>query len=134
MLVATLDGLPPIVRFERDEDVPDELWVALAQQIDPNRNQRFDSARIEASLERFLGHRTWLGHLVRRYGIDIDFDAGCLAALAVAGREREEIDHLLSDGIAPLEACDLLQELAATRFATERKLRSFQLRDLARML
>lgn len=134
MLVATLGGLPPVVRFQRDGDVPDELWVALAQQIDPGRNQRYDATDIEVSLERFLGRRVWLGHLLARYQVDPEFDAGCLAALDVAHREREEVIDVLDHGVSPLAASAISDELGDSRFSPLRQLRDFQLRDLGRML
>jgi SNF2 family DNA or RNA helicase len=124
VLVATLEGLPPVVRFRRDGAVPDELWVALAQQIDPDRNQRFDDAEIDASLERLLA----------RYGCEVEFDEGCLAALGVASHEQEEVTAVLASGISPVSEEVLSGELAASRFSPERQLRSFQLRDLGQML
>ena len=135
MLSATLDGLPPVVRFARDDDIPDELWVALAQQIDPDRNRHYDPAAVEVSLERLLANREWLGRLIDRYGCDIQLDEATSAALDVATRERTEVASALSSGITPAAETALQAELAATRFSlTKRQLRPFQLRDLGRML
>jgi SNF2 family DNA or RNA helicase len=134
VLVATLEGLRPVVRFQRDGEVPDELWLALAQQIDPERNQRYNASDIEVSLERFLGRRIWLGHLLARYQVDPQFDAGCLAALDVARREQEEVTDLLEHGVVPSGASALTDELANSRFSPGRQLHDFQLRDLGRML
>jgi SNF2 family DNA or RNA helicase len=132
VLVATLEGLPPVVRFRREGDVPDEFWVALAQ-IDPDRNQRYDRAELDVSLERLLARRTWLGHLLSQYPFEVDFDEGCLAALDVARREQEEVVGVLDHGITPECASALSDELAASRFSS-RQLLSFQFRDLGRML
>lgn len=123
-----------MVLFEREGDVPDELWVALAQQIDPARNQRYGAAIVEVSLERMLARRVWLGHLLARYSIDPEFDAGCLAALDLARREQDEVDEVLRNDISPASAPVLVEELATTRFSPDRPLRDFQLRDLGRML
>lgn len=135
MLVATVEGQPPVVHFRRDgDDIPDELWVTLAQQMDPARNQRYDASIVRVSLERFLGKRVWLGHLLARYRVDPQFDAGCLAALDVARREQDEVTTVLSHGIAPAAEGELSAELAGSRFSPTRQLRDFQLRDLGRML
>jgi SNF2 family DNA or RNA helicase len=133
VLVATLGGLPPVVRFERGADVPDEFWVALAQ-IDPDRNQRYDSAEVAVSLERLLARRTWLGYLVRQYRFEVVFDESCLAALDVASREHEEVSLVLEHGISPEAESSLRDELAGSRFSPDRRLKSFQLRDLGQIL
>ena len=88
------------MRFRRDGDVPDEFWVALAQ-IDSDRNRRYDSETLDVSLERLLARRTWLGHLLQRYQVEVEFDERCLAALEVAHREQEEVRDVLARGIAP---------------------------------
>jgi SNF2 family DNA or RNA helicase len=134
VLVATLEGLPPIVRIQRDGDVPDELWTALALQIDPDRNQRLDDREIFVSLERLLGRRVLLAHLVDRHRADIEFDQAILASLDVAHREQQEVDDVLAGGITPATDAALEEALAQTRFSPDRELRTFQLRDLGRML
>jgi SNF2 family DNA or RNA helicase len=121
------------VRFQRDAAVPDEVWVALAQ-IDAERNQRYDPAELDVSLERLLAARTWLGHLLHRYQVEVEFDEGCLAALEVARREQDEVNSALNYGIVPEPESVLTNELAASRFSSRRDLRSFQLRDLGRIL
>jgi SNF2 family DNA or RNA helicase len=121
------------VRFQRDVNVPDEFWVALAQ-MDPDRNRRYDAAEIDVSLERLLARRTWLGHLMSQYEFEVQFDEACLAALEVANLERQEVAEVLESGIAPQDATVLMDELASSRFSPERTLLWFQLRDLGRVL
>ncbi len=132
MLVAKLEGLPPVVRFSRDGDVHQDVWVALAQQVDPDRNQRFDDNRVDVSLQRLLGRRRWLADLLTSHQCDVRFDDACLQALEVANGEEIEVDAALANGVVPATDEELRNELAASRFT--RELRSFQLRDLGEML
>jgi SNF2 family DNA or RNA helicase len=132
LLIGRLTGLPPTVRLTRDGAVPDEIWVAIAQQIDPERNRRFDQNEVIVSLERFLARRLWLGQLLASSGCDAEFDDGVVAALETARSEEAEVQDALAAGIEPASNAELVAMLALTRFA--RTLRNFQLRDLGRLL
>lgn len=132
MLVAELEGLPPVIRFTRDGHVPDAVWLAIAQQIDPDRNARFDDSQIYVSLGRLLARKAWLGQILSSFNCDARFDDACIEALNVSHQEADEVDDALSNGIHPDSSCDLEVELASTRFI--RQLRDFQLRDLGQML
>jgi SNF2 family DNA or RNA helicase len=132
LLHAQLDPASQIVVFTKSNGVPDDVWSALGRNIDPARNRRYSDERVDASVERFLARRAWLGQLLSTHSCPIEFDAGCQALLARARAEREEVARALADQIPPPDLRDIQATLAASRF--QRELRPFQARDLAKVI
>jgi SNF2 family DNA or RNA helicase len=119
------------VTFHRLTGVPSELWNALGRNIAPG--VRADGDMLVVPVERFLASRNWLGQALVSHGCAVTFDDDTQRILRRADAERDEVAALLR-GEEPdqLGQADVASLLFESRF--RRDLRSFQLRDVSRLL
>jgi SNF2 family DNA or RNA helicase len=109
-----------------------ELWNALGRNIAPGSAHRAADDEVVVPLERFLASRNWLASALETYGVDADLDGPLSGVLARADAERAEVAGALADGTSGLSQDEVAARLRGSRFT--RVLRSFQLRDLGRVL
>lgn len=116
------------VSVSRNAAVPGVLWSKVIGEWgtagDPDR-------AIVVSLETFLANLDWLPSYCRRFQTGIDWDEAAREHVVQSRQERDALAQLMRD-LVPLEVSEVRQRLAGTRF--ERDLRSFQLRDLGKLL
>lgn len=129
MLRIGLTGSPPCALFSRDGDMPDELWNALGRNIAPGTARQLDDQHVSVPVERLLSARQWLAQSLTTYDCGFDPSQQIAELLKRHDAERDEIDHVLADGLKAVEIDELL---FGSRF--HRPLREFQRRDLGRLL
>jgi SNF2 family DNA or RNA helicase len=117
------------VTVSRNDDVPEVLWSRVLAEwglggTDPSR-------RILVPIERFLSQLAWLGPACRMYRIGIEWDDNTRRLIAASQAERRSLDAIVA-GVTAVSEDAVKARLAGTRF--KRELRSFQLRDLGKLL
>lgn len=124
-------GQPPKIEFTRETDVPDDLWFSIGLRLASNAHGERAGGRLEVAVERFLAERRWLAHECASFQVGIDFDDSVRALLARAAAEQEKVKQLLAHGA---DAIDAVPSIGADGSRFKRELRSFQERDLAKVL
>lgn len=130
VLTATLSPDGGAVRLS-GVDVPPGLWNSLGRNIAPEHARHELGGVVVVPLGRFLDKRNWLGQALKTYACAVDFDDALAALLERGVRERAEVDQLLDPTPGLVAEADVSAELAAAGFI--RRLKPFQLRDLARL-
>lgn len=108
------------------------FWNAIGRNIAPGATTRVDDHEVQVPLDQFLSSRNWLGQTLNNEGCDADFAPEVLALLERGDVERQEITRVLRAEIDPIDDDEVASLLVAGNF--KRPLKSFQLRDLARIL
>lgn len=112
----------------RDAEVHDVLWGKILAEW--GTAGKPDSA-INVSVEAFLSNLDWLAGYCRRFETNIDWDNETLALVGRSRRERNSLGEVMRN-LSPLDESAVLGRLGAGRFT--RELRSFQIRDLGKLL
>lgn len=132
MLTLSLGGSPPQVRINRDDAVPEALWLALARNIAPGRTERISNSEIVVPLERLLAARPWVSQSVSRYGCEIAASPELEEILERENLEHSEVRAALNGGARPISESELDDLIPRSRL--KRKLMVFQRRDLMTLL
>lgn len=117
------------VAVARSEDVPEVLWSRVLAEWGLRGTN--PSRCILVPIERFLSQLAWLGPACRLYRVGIEWDDNTRKLIAAAQAERRSLDGITA-GITAVSEDAVKERLADTRFT--RDLRSFQLRDLGKLL
>jgi hypothetical protein len=130
MLIITSQNVPPTVAITRGNGVPDALWMRVlaewgASGPAPQRS-------IAVGQDRFLSRLSWLPDACRRHRVGLQLDDRTRELIV---RQRTEANQLadLRERPLSLDRSQLIDRLANSRFIID-DLRSFQERDLARLL
>jgi hypothetical protein len=121
------------IEVRRDDLVSDDFWRNVRAewgQMGANPN-----LAVSVPIEIFSSRQGWLPGMCRRHGVTVSLDEGTRALVKRGGSERERMRSLRAAPTQePSQECweRASAGLAQTRFA--RDLRSFQTRDLARLL
>jgi SNF2 family DNA or RNA helicase len=118
-----------VVRLQRGTAVPEEVWLQLRSEW--GSSGRDVATQLLVPLERFLARRSALGKLARRASVSIFLDDRIRALVQHANSDQAAL-HTALDGLQALDPAELEARLAGGRFT--RDLRTFQERDLARLL
>ncbi len=124
-----LTGNPPIVQATRLGEVPQGFWLQLLGEWGSDGDR--PGEQVVLPLERLLSNMAWLRAACHRYGVGIDLNPD----LDVILQQTRAQQRLLQSALAapqPLCESEVAGRLAGTRFS--RQLRSFQVRDLGRIL
>lgn len=117
------------VSVSRNKDVPEVLWSRVIAEwglVGPD-----PTSRILVPIERFLSQLAWLGPACRMYRVGIEWDENTRRLIAASQAERSALDAVVG-GLTPLPEEAVRARLSGSRF--KRELRSFQLRDLGKLL
>lgn len=87
---------------------------------------------LRVPLDQFLSSRNWLGQALNSEGCDADLAPEVVALLERGDAERQEIARIMRAEVPSIEVEEVASLLEAGHF--KRPLKSFQLRDLARIL
>lgn len=112
--------------------MPRELWNALGRNVAPGRATQLADGALVVPLDRFLASRNWLATTLRTYSCSAQVEPALESVLQRADDERREVQAALNGELVPLSAAEVRARLDGTRFV--RELRTFQLRDLGRIL
>ncbi len=124
-----LTGTPPVVQATRVGEVPAGFWLQLISEW--GADGEHPGQRVTLPLERLLSHLTWLRPACTRYGVGIRWQDELRALLEQTRAQRRLLDQSLADP-EPLDADAVALRLAGGRF--DRDLRTFQVRDVGRLL
>jgi superfamily II DNA or RNA helicase len=124
-----LTGTPPVVQATRVGEVPAGFWLQLISEW--GADGEHPGRQVTLPLERLLSRLTWLRSACTRYGVGIRWQDDLRALLEQTRAQRRLLDQSLGNP-EPLDADAVAQRLAGGRF--ERDLRTFQVRDLGRLL
>jgi len=124
-----LTGTPPVVQATRVGEVPAGFWLQLISEW--GADGEHPGQRVTLPLERLLSHLTWLRPACTRYGVGIRWQDELRALLEQTRAQRQQLDQSLANP-EPLDADAVAVRLAGGRF--DRDLRSFQVRDVGRLL
>lgn len=114
---------------ERSTDVPEIFWSRVLAEWGTDGPD--PAKHIHVPVERLLSQLDWLAPTCRRHQVGIMWDDGTRALVVSAQRER--ISRLaLAAGASPLSPAEVEARLRGGRFV--RELKSFQVRDLGRLL
>ncbi|MEU0077738.1 DEAD/DEAH box helicase [Micromonospora tulbaghiae] len=123
------DPTSNVVLAQKVGAVPDVFWGQLRVEWgydgDPARSVR-------VPLERFRENIGWLGPACNRYNVDIAWAPDAIAIITTIKRERKQLEHARHQQDTPVTADEVQRRLDGSRFA--RRLKSFQLRDAAKLL
>jgi SNF2 family DNA or RNA helicase len=124
---------PPMIELVRGDGVPEDFWHGLPLYLEPSSHQRNGQGRMRVAIERFLANRRRLSDECESHTVGLEFDAQVLALLERALEERRAVDERLDadDGSVPA-AQPIRETLSDGRYV--RDLRSFQVRDLAKLI
>jgi len=124
-----LTGAPPAVQATRIGEVPAAFWLQLITEWGAEGER--PGQEVTLPLERLLSHLTWLRPACTRYDVGIVWQDELRALIEQTRAQRRLLDQSLSDP-EPLDGDAVAQRLAKGRFY--RDLRTFQVRDLGRLL
>ncbi len=138
LLHVRLVGSPPVVELERDTHVPDDFWFSLPGRLAPGLNPSRSGCLTQVPIESLLSARRWLSDACTTYDVGLSFDERATTLLERAQQERRAVDGHLWHSAGP--ALDRVvvppgvdpTTLTGSRFT--RRLRSFQTRDLGKLL
>lgn len=125
----SLVGAPPVVQASRLGQVPQGFWLRLISEWGADGDK--PGQQIDLPLERLLSHMGWLRAACQRYGVGIEWQDELKNLVRQTREQRKLLDGSLADA-SPLDPAEVAERLAAGRFS--RDLRTFQLRDLGRLL
>ena len=108
---------------------PTRFWLQLRSEW--GSSGRDVATQLLVPLERFLARRSALGKLAKRTSISVFLDERIRGLVQNANSDQAAL-HSALDGLQPLAAAELADRLVGGRFT--RDLRTFQQRDLARLL
>ena len=124
-----LIGNPPAVQATRLGKVPQGFWLQLLGEWGSDGDR--PGEQVLLPLERLLSNMAWLRTACQRYGVGIVSTPDLDSILQQTRAQR----RLLQSALAaphPLDDAAVAGRLAGTRFS--RQLRTFQIRDLGRLL
>lgn len=124
-----LVGAPPAVHASRIGDVPQGFWLQLISEWGADGDR--PGQQVVLPLERLLSRMGWLRAACQRYGVGIVWQDDLKSLIQQTKAQRKLLDASLADP-SPLDADAVAERLAVGRFS--RELRSFQIRDLGRLL
>jgi hypothetical protein len=128
-LSLSLAGSPPVVHATRVGDVPPGFWLQLISEWGGNGER--PGQQVVLPLERLLTRMSWLRAACQRYGVGIAWQDELRSLIEQTRAQRRLLDASLTHP-EPLDAEAVAERLASARF--NRDLRSFQVRDLGRLL
>ena len=121
-------GNPPTIIAERGDGVPDVFWGQLRVEWgyagDPGR-------AVQVPLPRFSGNLGWLKPACTTYRVTLEWDPRVRELVRQVADERRQLDSIIA-GEPCLSEDEVRARLAGSRF--RRELKSFQLRDVGRLL
>jgi superfamily II DNA or RNA helicase len=117
------------VQATRIGEVPAAFWLQLITEWGAEGER--PGQEVTLPLERLLSHLTWLRPACTRYDVGIVWQDELRALIEQTRAQRRLLDQSLSDP-EPLDGDAVAQRLAKGRFY--RDLRTFQVRDLGRLL
>jgi SNF2 family DNA or RNA helicase len=121
-----LDGTT--VRARRG-NTPDGFWLRLLNEWGSEGHH--PGTIVEFGVERIVGHRAWLRDACQQYSVGIDWDDELIAVIRSNQAQRRALANVLTNPPSlSAEAVD--SRLRDSRFT--RELRSFQIRDLGKVL
>jgi SNF2 family DNA or RNA helicase len=118
------------IRVSRTLDVPDDFWRKVRAEW--GQSGDYPSRAVDVAVEVFAGRQAWLPGACRDYGVKIVLDETTRGLVRAARRARERLREVTSPAFDVATMDDALERLVGTGYS--RKLRDFQLRDLAHML
>lgn len=124
-----LTGLPPAVLATRLGDVPQGFWLQLLGEWGSDGDR--PGEKVVLPLERLLSNMAWLRSACQRYGVGIVTTPELDSILQQTRAQRRLLQAALT-APQPLDDDEVAQRLTGTRFS--RQLRTFQTRDLGRLL
>mgnify|MGYP000875919562 CR=1 FL=1 len=124
-----LTGNPPTVQATRLGDVPQGFWLQLLGEWGSDGDR--PGERVLLPLERLLSNMAWLRMACQRYGVGIVSTPDLDSILQQTRAQRRLLQSALATP-QPLDHAAVAGRLTGTRFS--RQLRTFQIRDLGRLL
>lgn len=128
VLAVRLAGDRATVSLDRGDDIDDDTWLQLRAEWSAGGDSTY---AIVVPLERFMALRNGFFTRCRVLGVAVDADQAIVDLVARAKASRAELDKVRKEP-ADLDPGAVEQLLEGTRF--KRPLRSFQVRDLNRLL
>lgn len=125
----SLAGVPPVVQANRLGKVPQEFWLQLIGEWGSDGTR--PGEQIILPLERLLSNMSWLRPACQRYGVGIASTPELDEILQQTRAQRRLLEAARSHP-QPLDEDQVAHRLMGSRFM--RDLRSFQIRDLGRLL
>lgn len=124
-----LTGTPPSVLANRLGDVPQGFWLQLLSEWGSDGDR--PGEQVVLPLERLLSNMAWLRTACQRYGVGIVSTPDLDSILQQTRAQRRLLQAALASPQS-LDNSEVARRLTGTRFA--RQLRSFQIRDLGKLL
>ncbi|HLY54060.1 MAG TPA: DEAD/DEAH box helicase [Stellaceae bacterium] len=115
--------------IRRSQDVPEVLWSRVLAEWGTDGPD--PAQHIYVPVERFLSQLDWLAPACRRHQMGIEWDTEA-RALVIAAQTQRSSRQVLAAAATSLDADEVQARLAGGRFS--RVLKSFQVRDLGRLL
>ena len=128
-LSLALAGTPPVVHATRVGAVAEGFWLQLISEWGGDGER--PGQQVVLPLERLLTRMGWLKTACQRYGVGIAWQDDLRGLIEQTRAQRRLLDASLTQS-EPLDAHAVADRLSAARF--NRDLRSFQVRDLGRLL
>jgi len=125
-----LSGTPPVVHATRLGDVAAGFWLQLISEWGADGDH--PGQQVILTVERLLSRLSWLRTACTRYEVAIRWQPELRELIEQTRVQRRLLDAALYHPEPPLDEQAVLDRLVPTRFA--RGLRSFQTRDLGRLL
>lgn len=124
-------GSPPVVTFTRGDGVPDDFWYPVAVRLDSR--SAAGATRFAVPVQGLLSGRQWLVEHCRRNRVGLELDNGVRSLLR---RAQDEVAFLqgLRSGQHLLPAPHPTVPSPGLSSRLTRDLRSFQIRDLEKLL
>lgn len=124
-----LTGNPPAVQATRLGGVPQGFWLQLLGEWGSDGDR--PGEQVVLPLERLLSNMAWLRTACKRYGVGIASTPDLDSILQQTRAQRRLLQSALASP-QPLDDSEVSWRLMGTRFS--RQLRTFQIRDLGRLL
>jgi hypothetical protein len=128
----TFSGPPPRVVFERTQMVPDLAWEEIVSTLTERYPRQGQPVLVKPG--RLLRRRHLLLGLLLRNGVDIEPDAVVRELLRQTSNDDEVLMSILDGGNTEILSLPLFDDELSDGARLVRELRSFQARDLARLL